>query len=288
MHRPERGIACPGCPHRAAFVVVKDAVGRGRGRVFCGDAGCPAAGPLHPAALTCPGGEAELLPRYRQAVPRAGEEPRVRVCVHVVTDRVLMAGSAADTYGNDATGAALEAPDAAHLAAEGDCVLLCVLASGRAWTQDPGLTQLADRVREMDCDDVRILDPFDTAESGAAVFAALDRPGVHGLVFASPCAQLMHDAFEPAEVDAMTCVGCMRCTQITGCPALRFTPPSCTIDPAACAGCDLCADYCRTHTILSPRQRMSPREKQRARYNAAFAEDHGAAARASACEFATP
>ena len=69
MHKPQTGIACPGCPHRAAFVVVKDAVGRGRGRVFCGDAGCAAVGPLHPAATTCPGGEAALLPRYRH-MPR--------------------------------------------------------------------------------------------------------------------------------------------------------------------------------------------------------------------------
>ena len=69
MRNAEPGISCPGCPHRAAYVVVKDAVGRGRGRVFCGNAGCRVVGVMHPAATTCPGGEQALLPRYRQAVP---------------------------------------------------------------------------------------------------------------------------------------------------------------------------------------------------------------------------
>lgn len=251
MRRPQTGIICPGCPHRAAFVVVKDAVGRGRGRVFCGDAGCGAVGTVHPAATTCPGGEAALLPRYRQQVPTGGEEVPAKVCAHFITDRALLADSAGEELGN--------------LAGEGETVLLCVLASSASSQTDEAASALAERARELGCADARVLDPFDTLASSSAVFDALETAGAHALVFTSPCAQLMRDAFEPAEVNAFACVGCQRCLQITGCPALSFQPPTCRIDPDACAGCDLCADYCRTHTILSARQRLSPADRRAAR-----------------------
>ena len=208
MRKPQTGVACAGCPHRAAFVVVKDAVGRGRGRVFCGDAGCSAVGPLHPAATTCPGGEAALMPRYRQAVPAGDEEAPATVCAHFVPDRALL---------DPACAAELD-----HLAREGATVLLCVLASRRDSQRPEGQASLVARARELGCTDVAVLDPFDTLASSGAVFSALEAPGVHGLVFASPCAQLMVGAFEPAEVNAFACMGCQRCNQITACPRPRL------------------------------------------------------------------
>lgn len=256
-YEPVRGVACPGCPHRAAFVAVKEALGRGRGRVYCGDAGCPVVGPLHPAATTCPGGEERLLPRYRQAVPDGTEEPRARVCAHFVTDREL---------------ASLETPRDAwdhrldHLDREGDAVLLCVLASSRPSLDGPARARLAERTRELGAARSIELDPFDTLACAAAIDDAQRMGGVSALIFFSPCVQLMErDAFTPSEIDRYTCVGCQRCAQIIGCPALGFVPPVCRIDADSCAGCDLCADYCRTNVIYSDRQRQDPRERHERR-----------------------
>lgn len=69
-HPIRRGVACPGCPHRAAYVACREALGRGRARVICGDAGCAAVGSMHPAACTCVGGEEALLDRYKVPVPQ--------------------------------------------------------------------------------------------------------------------------------------------------------------------------------------------------------------------------
>ena len=66
---------------------------------------------------------------------------------------------------------------------------------------------------------------------------------------------------EEALLDRYACVGCHRCKQITGCPALVFAPPAYQIDADACTGCDLCTAYCRTHVIYSPRTRMTPEER---------------------------
>lgn len=253
MRKPEKGVSCPGCPHRAAFVAVKEAVGRGRGRVYCGDAGCSIVGPLHPAATTCPGGEAALRDRYRQPVPDGAPEARARVCAHFVRAEVL--GERADELD--------------HLAQEGETVLLCVLASSRAWLDDASVEKLVGRARALGAAHVAVLDPFDTLASQDALECALGAGGVSALIFRSPCVQLQHGEAAPAEVDRFACVGCHRCYQITGCPALSFTPPVYTIDPDACAGCDLCCDFCRTHVIYSDRQRLSPADRHAARMAAA-------------------
>ena len=119
MRRPQRGILCAGCPHRAAYIALKDASRRCRGRVICGDAGCPAVGELPPAAATCPGGAERLLPRYRVAVPDGGtsEHPAVETCIHIVPDTELAADGAVERL--------------AGLAAEGRTTVLAVLASSR-------------------------------------------------------------------------------------------------------------------------------------------------------------
>ena len=90
-------------------------------------------------------------------------------------------------------------------------------------------------------------------------------------MFASPCAQLQRGEFqaESVEIDQYACTSCHRCQQITGCPAIAFTPPIFRIDRDACAGCDLCVEYCRTNVIYSPRSRMTPEQRSRARYAAA-------------------
>lgn len=253
MHRPQRGILCAGCPHRAAFVVVRQVVRRGRGRVYCGDVGCPAVGPVHPAAATVDGGDGALLPRYRQEVPDGSPEARARVCAHFIGSPSLMSPEAAERL--------------SHIGDEGDAVLLSVLASSKPHLSEEGLESLVEHVRGIGVSDVHVADPFDTLGCEQLADRLVAAGGAHAIVFASPCAQLMGDRTGgPADIDRYACVGCHRCKQITGCPALSFTPPVYSIDPGSCAGCDLCCDFCRTHVIYSPRQRMTLDERREARY----------------------
>ena len=258
MAAVERGIACPGCPHRAAYVACKEALGRGAGRVICGDAGCAAVGPMHPAATACPGGEEALLPRYRQDIPCGGtpEEPAVERCIHFVTDIAFAADDAAEHFAN--------------LAAEGRSTVLTVLASSRAFLSRDAIEDLGERALALGAEDAVVVDPLDTLRATEVVGDMLGRPGLHAVIFASPCTRLMRTdaAPEPAEIDRYACVGCHRCKQITGCPALVFTPPFYQIDASTCAGCDLCAAFCRTRVIYTPRDRMTPEERSTARYTA--------------------
>lgn len=256
---PVRGIACPGCPHRAAYIACKEALSRGRGRVICGDAGCTAVGPMHPAATTCPGGEAALHDRYKVPVPTDGtpEKPASAVCIHMFPDTAFASDEGAHV--------------AAALPAEGETVVLAVLASSRAYLTREAVEGLAQRALDAGCADAGIVDPFDTVRVQAVLEELLGAPGVHAVVFASPCAQLQRGTYqaEPVEIDEYACASCHRCQQITGCPAIEFTPPVFRVRADMCAGCDLCVGHCRTHVIYSPRSRMTPEERSRARYAAA-------------------
>lgn len=258
MDKPQRGVICPGCPHRAAYVVVKEAMGRGRGHVICGDAGCRAVGAVHPAASACAGGQAALLPRYNQAVPvGSAAEPGSERCAHFVLDADIMA---------EQTGRFSRE----RLATEGVAALLCVMASSARHLAESGMAELVERLSALGYEEVAVVDPFDTQGTTETARDMLTVVGARAVVFASPCAQLMgRSPLDPAAVGRLSCVGCMRCVQITGCPALRFAPPAAEIDPDACAGCDLCADFCRTHVIYSPRTGLSLGQRHRERFEAA-------------------
>ena len=262
MDKPMKGIACAGCPHRAAYVVTKDALGRGRGRVICGDAGCAAVGALHPAATACPGGQERLLPRYNKPVPAGtANEPGSEACVRFVRAEQVVYGAAPDGEPGFS---------AAEMAGCGRVAVLAVTASSAAYVEDAALSELVDRLRELGYGCIAMADPFDTLGSGELIGEALAADGVSAVVFASPCARLTRRVpLAPAEVDRYSCVGCQRCVQILGCPALSFAPPAAAIDADACAGCDLCRDYCRTHVILSVRARMTPEERRHERYASA-------------------
>ena len=226
---------------------------------MCGNAGCAAVGYMHPAATTCPGGEEALLPRYRQDVPAGGspEEPASERCVHVALDTEIAAADAPDRFGG--------------LAQEGRSTVLAVLASNRDFLAQDAIEDLGRRALALGAEDAAVVDPFDLLSAQDIVSSMLERPGLHAVVFASPCARLVHgeQAPEPAEIDQYACVGCHRCKQITGCPALTFTPPFYHIDSATCAGCDLCVNFCRTHVIYTPRDRMTPEQRGAQRYAAA-------------------
>lgn len=260
MPKIERGVACPGCPHRAAYIACKEALGRGRGRVICGDAGCRAVGPMHPAATACDGGEHELLGRYRTPVPEGGTHasPAVDACVHFVTDEALDDAQPGDGALGD-------------LAAQGRSTVLAVLASSRAHLTRESIEALGTRALGLGAADAVIVDPFDSVKAQAVLREALDTPGVRAVIFASPCARLVRDkdACEPVDIDRYACVGCHRCKQITACPAIRFAPPAYEIDAETCTGCDLCVNFCRTHVIYTPRDRKAPEERSALRYAAA-------------------
>ena len=195
MHKVERGVSCAGCPHRAAYIACKEALGRGKNKVICGNAGCAATGYMHPAATPCTGGEDVLLPRYKQEVPSGGavDQPAVEACIHFALDTEVAADDAPRRF--------------AGLAAEGAVTILAVMVSSRAFLGAEAIEGLCQHiVEDLRIDDVVAVDPLDTLACTDILRDMLARPGVHAVAFCSPCVQLQGDrAPEPVYLYHLFC-----------------------------------------------------------------------------------
>ena len=253
---PEKGLLCAGCPHRGAYLAAKESVRGKRGAVVCGNVGCAAVGFMYPGAATCLGGMDRLPARYRTEVPEGAP-----TCVHFVRDTDLRAawesGSASFS--------------AETLAREAASCVLGVLASSAAVMSQSALQELGEKLLAQGFGTVVIVDPLDQERSREMLDACLERRGASAVIFASPCVLLQDgpDRLEPAEIDRYLCARCNRCQQVTGCPAISFAEGVFAIDPARCAGCDLCVSACQSRVIYTPRLRMTPEERSALRYEAA-------------------
>ena len=104
---------------------------------------------------------------------------------------------------------------------------------------------------------VLTVNPFDQKTALEAVKECDSHDGVSAIIFKSPCiALLSKEEFKefrkkPAEVNLEKCIGCKKCVNETGCPALCFDFDSkkATIDSTMCTGCSLCSQVCPVNAI---------------------------------------
>ncbi|MCK9171755.1 MAG: thiamine pyrophosphate-dependent enzyme, partial [Treponema sp.] len=105
---------------------------------------------------------------------------------------------------------------------------------------------------------VLTVDPFNLTESVDAVKKAAASEGVSAVIFKSPCigiAQKAGYAAQPGQtVDKTECIGCRKCINELGCPALVFKPSegkkgTAYVEPSLCTGCRLCSQICPVHAI---------------------------------------
>ena len=104
------------------------------------------------------------------------------------------------------------------------------------------------------------VDPFDFEKAVAAVKEASDSDGVSAVIFKSPCiavASKLGYRFPGAKsLDGEKCIGCRKCINELGCPALSLGFKTnahgkriVEIDTALCTGCGLCKTVCPVGAI---------------------------------------
>lgn len=100
---------------------------------------------------------------------------------------------------------------------------------------------------------VKIVDPVDQKQMGAAIDEALETEGTYVIIARRPCALLKEviKANKGARcvIDSDKCRGCKACMKIA-CPAMAFENKKARVaDPASCTGCGLCVQMCRFDAI---------------------------------------
>ncbi|MDA8124775.1 MAG: thiamine pyrophosphate-dependent enzyme [Deltaproteobacteria bacterium] len=256
---------CPGCPHRASFWSIREALQRdGRGGFVCGDIGCYAMASLFPAAgfhtaktLHSMGSGTGIASGFGKLGAFGMDQPVLAVCGD-------------STFYHAAVPALI---NAVHQAS--DIVFIVLDNSGTAMTgfqSHPGspvnamgdaapLVDIASLCRAMGAQ-VVVADPFDQAATRETLNLLMESAGgVKVLILKQSCALSPEKKGKKRyrmEVAEELCrgedCGCNRlCTRIFRCPGLLWDreKKKARIDEVICAGCGFCAGICPAGAIGS-------------------------------------
>lgn len=238
-------VLCAGCPHRASFYAVKQAM-KGKKTIYAGDIGCYTLGNAQPLDMTdtclCMGAGITMA----QGVVHA--EPDTKAFAFVGDSTFFASGitGAVNAFYNQA-----------------NMVLVVLDNSTTAMTghqphPGTGTTMMGEIVEKVSIEKilraigiktVETLNPLDLEESVEAIKRIADEPGLKAIIFKSPCIVKFKPKSGRAKVDSEKCIGCKRCINELGCPGLILDGKKAAIDTSQCTGCTLCEQICPVNAI---------------------------------------
>ena len=233
-------VLCAGCPHRASFYAVKEAM-KGRKTIFCGDIGCYTLGNAKPLDMCdtclCMGAGINIA----QGVFHV--EPDTKAFAFVGDSTFFASGitGALNGFYNQA-----------------DMTLVILDNSTTAMTghqphPGTGRTVMGEAVDPADIESilrgvgvktVETVDPLNHKAAVETVRRVAEEDGLKAIIFRSPCVVKWKPKGVRASVDPDKCVGCRRCIRELGCPALLLRDGKAAIDETLCTGCTLCEQVC--------------------------------------------
>lgn len=253
-------VLCAGCPHRASFYAVKQAM-VGKKTVFCGDIGCYTLGNAMPLDMVdtclCMGAGVNMAQGIGHVEPD-------RICFAFVGDSTFFASAipgVVNAVYNQAcmTLIVLDNSTTAmtgHQPHPGTGVRMMSYANGArpAEPVDVANRICMEKVLEgIGVSTIRMVNPLQLEEAVQTIKEVAEKPGVKAVIFRSPCVAIMK-VEKRAVVDQNKCIGCRKCIRSLGCPALTEMNGKIMTDPMQCTGCMLCAQVC-------PKSAIVPEEK---------------------------
>ena len=249
-------VLCAGCPHRGAFYAVKQAM-KGKKTVYCGDIGCYTLGNAMPLDMTdtclCMGADITMAQGFYHNEPD-------RYCFSFIGDSTFFASGITGVVNA-----------VYNQAKQTICILdnSTTAMTGHQPHPGTGVTMMGEIVEKISIE--KILDavgvkpvitvnPFDQKTAVEAVQKASETPGVSAIIFKAPCIAIAQkvgwEKPHALTVDNSKCIGCRKCINELGCPALSvsFTKNEkgkqlVEIDKSLCTGCGLCSQVCPVGAI---------------------------------------
>ena len=259
---PERSLTfCAGCPHRASFWLLHEALTLDNRRGFvCGDIGC-----YSMAAIDCGFNVLKTVGAMGSGVGMASGFGKMR---KFNMDQPVMAVCGDSTFFHAVMPGLVNA-----IHNQSDIILVVLDNSGTAMTgfqPHPGISIGADK-KELPALDIQkickafgarveVANPFYFDETKKIITDLLDdTSGVRVLIIKQPCAlspARKNNKVWNVTVDSEKCLaedcGCNRlCTRIFKCPGLIWDPVNkkISIDDFVCVGCGVCAQVCPQDAI---------------------------------------
>jgi indolepyruvate ferredoxin oxidoreductase alpha subunit len=238
-------VLCAGCPHRAAFYVMRRVVGEKA--LYPTDIGCYALGIASPLnigdIMTCMGASIGTA----QGMGKATGKDNIAVIGDSTFFHAGIPGLINAVYNN-------------HKIVVAVLDNLTTAMTGHQPHPGTGVTGMQTRTERVLIERVaegcgvkyvRVVDPFKMKEAEAALKGALEHSGPSVIVFRSPCALLTvrerrQKGLELAfyKISEKKCKDCMACVRVLGCPALVVSEGKVSIDEGLCTSCGLCVSVC--------------------------------------------
>ncbi len=254
---------CPGCPHRAAFWVIKNALRLdGRGGFVTGDIGCYSmamgpAGFFQVRTMYCMGAAVGVATGLA-ALGRFGlDQPVVAVCGDSTFFHATIPALINGVYNRSAFTLVILDNNATAM-------------TGFQPHPGTGMTATGEPAGVVDMDalcrslgvPVEVCDPFDLKNATDTLLRVIASDGGPRVVIMRRQCELVREKKEKARpyevyVDRDKCIGeacgCDRlCTRVFGCPGLVWDRKAgrAQIDETVCTGCGVCADICPKGAII--------------------------------------
>lgn len=237
-------VMCAGCPHRGLFYCLSKNKIRVSGDIGCYTLGASA--PLSSIDTTiCMGASVSALHGMNKA---RGEEYE-KSTVAVIGDSTFMHSGITGLV------------NIAYNATNSTVIILDNSITGMTGHQqnpttgknlkgDPAAAvNLKELCKAVGIKRVRVVDPYNLAETEAAIKEelAISEPSV--IISRRPCALLKYVQHKPAlKVVTDKCKGCKMCLKL-GCPAISVKNGKAVIDHTQCVGCGICTEVCKFDAI---------------------------------------
>lgn len=237
-------VMCAGCPHRGVFYALS------KNKIFVsGDIGCYTLGASAPLSAmdttVCMGASISGLHGFNLARGEASEKNSVAV----IGDSTFMHSGITGLV------------NIAYNATNSTVIILDNSITGMTGHQqnpttgynlkgDPAAKVcLEDLCRAVGIQRVRVVDPYNLAETEAAIKEelAVNAPSV--IISRRPCALLKYVKHNPPlKVSEDKCKSCKACMKI-GCPAISMKDNKAVINHTQCTGCGICSELCKFGAI---------------------------------------
>lgn len=237
-------VMCAGCPHRGLFYCLsKNKI------TVSGDIGCytlGASAPLSAMDTTiCMGASISALHGFNKARGEEAEKSTVAVIGDSTFMHSGMTGLVNIAY--NSTNSTVIILDNSITGMTGHQQNPT---TGKNLKGDPAAAvNLEELCKAIGIKRVRVVDPYNLAETEAAIKEELAAPEASVIISRRPCALLKYVKHKPAlKVVNDKCKGCKMCLKL-GCPAISVRDGKAVIDHTQCVGCGICTEVCKFGAI---------------------------------------
>ncbi len=237
-------VLCAGCPHRASFYAVKQAM-KGRKAVFSGDIGCYTLGNAKPLDMCdtclCMGADVTIAQGIHRIEPDT-------VNFSFIGDSTFFASGITGVVN-----AVYNQTDIILIVLDNSTTAM----TGHQPNPSTGVTMMGEVASKISIENVlrgiglsfvETVNPLCLDEAVGAVKRAAEEKGVKAIIFKAPCIAVEKPK-KPLSVDGGKCVNCKKCIRELGCPAIVVNGGNVEIETSLCCGCGLCSQVCPTAAI---------------------------------------